>query len=147
MNSSILVVDTSAAHAPYFDWVVAHVGNSFPQTVVTEVLSLGLQNFSSNPPQVSKISSVVGILGHLVTTHSKEIQFAFEKILEDGICAHNTVVRNFGVPYLLQLCSSSGPLLDVLMDSVLPKGTKFWSHSSNLIYAHVFFPGCDDEAV
>lgn len=30
--------------------------------------------------------------------------------------------ETFSIPYLLQLCSSSVALLDVLMDSVLPKG-------------------------
>jgi len=61
---------------------VAHVGNSYPQTVVSQVLNLGLQNFSANPPMVSKISSVGGILEHLVTTHSKEVQHAFDQTLQ-----------------------------------------------------------------
>jgi integrator complex subunit 5 len=76
------LTDTSAIHSPHFDWVVAHVGNSYPQTVVSQVLNLGLQNFSSNPPMASKLSSVVGILGHLVTTHAKEVQHAFEQMLQ-----------------------------------------------------------------
>lgn len=79
-NSSSL--DTSATHSPHFDWVVAHVGNSYPQTIVSKVLALGLQHFSSTPPTISKLSSVAGILGHLVTTHAKEVQHAFQQTLE-----------------------------------------------------------------
>jgi len=70
--------------------VVAHVGNSYPQTVVSQVLNLGLQNFSKNPPMISKLTSVVGILGHLVTTHSKEVQHAFEQTLQ---VRNNCLVR------------------------------------------------------
>ena len=80
----LCILDTSAEHSPDFDWVVAHVGNTYPQTVVTEVLGLGLTNFSTTPPQASKLSSVAGILGHLSTTHSKEVQHAFDQMLQVG---------------------------------------------------------------
>jgi len=82
MYLALEFLDTSAAHSPHFDWVLAHVGNTYPQTVVTEVLNLGLNNFSSNPPQGGKLSSVAGILGHLSTTHSKEVQNAFDQLLQ-----------------------------------------------------------------
>lgn len=70
--------------------MVAHVGNSYPQTVVDEVLNLGLQNFSGDAPQASKLSSVVGILGHLATTHSKEVQLAFDNMLQVFIITTKT---------------------------------------------------------
>lgn len=40
--------DTSVAHSPHFDWVVAHVGSCFPHTVITRVLSCGLKDFSQH---------------------------------------------------------------------------------------------------
>lgn len=77
-----MCLDTSAQHSPHFDWVVAHVGNSYPQTVVNEVLGLGLQQFSSTPPQISRIRSVDGILGYLATTHAKEVELTFDQTIQ-----------------------------------------------------------------
>jgi integrator complex subunit 5 len=75
------LLDTSVKHSPNFDWVVAHVGSCFPNTVITRVLSCGLKDFcqiksyeqGSNSP---KLRSVVGILGHLAGSHSNDIRSA-----------------------------------------------------------------------
>ena len=39
------LLDTSVAHSPHFDWVVAHVGGCFPETVIRRVLTVGLKDF------------------------------------------------------------------------------------------------------
>lgn len=74
-------VDTSVKHSPNFDWVVAHVGSCFPNTVITRVLSCGLKDFCQNKSYEQgcdspKLKSVVGILGHLAGSHSDDIQKA-----------------------------------------------------------------------
>lgn len=76
-----IFTDTSVKHSPNFDWVVAHVGSCFPNTVITRVLSVGLKDFSQNRSfdQVRsspKLKSVVGILGHLAGSHAKDIRQA-----------------------------------------------------------------------
>lgn len=43
-------------HSPHFDWVVAHVGSSFPHTVITRVLSCGLKDFCQTE-QGGKVSN------------------------------------------------------------------------------------------
>lgn len=73
-----LCLDTSVKHSPHFDWVVAHVGSCFPNTVITRVLSVGLKDFCQNKSyqQVNespKLKSVVGILGHLAGSHVEDI--------------------------------------------------------------------------
>ncbi|KAM7087229.1 integrator complex subunit 5 [Molossus nigricans] len=39
------LLDTSVQHSPHFDWVVAHIGSSFPGTIISRVLSCGLKDF------------------------------------------------------------------------------------------------------
>lgn len=80
------LLDTSVLHSPYFDWVVAHVGSCFPNTVITRVLSCGLKDFCAmgyehnvkNP----KLNSVVGILGHLAGSHFQDIRKALLDLFE-----------------------------------------------------------------
>lgn len=81
MYKYLSVSDTSVKHSPNFDWVVAHVGSCFPNTVITRVLSCGLKDFCQNKSYVQgcespKLKSVVGILGHLANSHSEDIQKA-----------------------------------------------------------------------
>lgn len=76
-----LLTDTSVKHSPNFDWVVAHVGSCFPNTVITRVLTCGLKDFCQNKSyeqgcESPKLKSVVGILGHLAGSHSADIQMA-----------------------------------------------------------------------
>ncbi len=35
----------SVRHSPHFDWVVAHIGGCFPDTVINRVLNVGLKEF------------------------------------------------------------------------------------------------------
>lgn len=44
--------DMSVLHSPHFDWVVVHVGSSFPETVINKVLSVGIKDFCSNEQAV-----------------------------------------------------------------------------------------------
>ena len=41
------LLDASMKHGPTFDWVVAHVGARFPDTVIARVFSVGLREFWS----------------------------------------------------------------------------------------------------
>ncbi|KAL1494259.1 hypothetical protein ABEB36_009883 [Hypothenemus hampei] len=116
------LLDTSVNHSPNFDWVVAHVGSCFPNTVITRVLSVGLKDFSQNRSydQVQsspKLKSVVGILGHLAGSHSKDIRQAiieqFLWSLKDTFndSELNRLQKKASVPYILQLAYLSPTLL------------------------------------
>lgn len=75
------LLDTSVKHSPHFDWVVAHVGSCFPQTVIERVLFCGLKDYCENKSyrqgiESPKLKSVVGIVGHLATSHPGNIQNA-----------------------------------------------------------------------
>ncbi|XP_017777187.1 PREDICTED: integrator complex subunit 5 [Nicrophorus vespilloides] len=123
------LLDTSVKHSPNFDWVVAHVGSCFPQTVIVRVLSCGLKDFclnktyqGSNSP---KLKSVVGILGHLTTSHSTAIQKAlldmFNWGLEETAFHEGDVIRNqrkATVPYLVQILTLSSKLLSTIGDEI-----------------------------
>ena len=38
-----LLLDLSVRHGSQFDWVVAHIGSAFPETIITRVLAVGLK--------------------------------------------------------------------------------------------------------
>ncbi|KAK2511855.1 hypothetical protein Q9966_016539 [Columba livia] len=91
------LLDTSLQHSPHFDWVVAHIGSSFPATIINRVLACGLKDFGAHgenlqfpggaaDKRVPKIASVVGILGHLAARHGGSIK---QELAED-------VPREFG---------------------------------------------------
>lgn len=116
------LLETSVEHSPHFDWVVAHIGGCFPHTVVTRVLSCGLQDFllySAEPGGGSvsspKLHSVVGILSHLSFSHAVNIQRAVADLVvyssTDMTESHVAVV-----PYVLQLCNLSQDLLDIILE-------------------------------
>ncbi|KYM81411.1 Integrator complex subunit 5 [Atta colombica] len=123
------LLDTSVIHSPYFDWVVAHVGSCFPNTVITRVLSCGLKDFCAmgyehnvkNP----KLNSVVGILGHLAGSHFQDIRKAlldlFEWSLEEDINLDEDTKKQklATVPFLLNLASLSQTLLKAITSDVL----------------------------
>ncbi|XP_078283802.1 integrator complex subunit 5 [Rhinoraja longicauda] len=140
------LLDTSVQHSPHFDWVVAHIGSSFPNTIISRVLSCGLKDFCLHggpssvepmlpPPcladqRVPKIASVVGILGHLATRHAdsikQELLLMFHESLgpcgdRDGSRARH---QEATVPFLLQLAAMSPALLGAvsaeLVDSLKP---------------------------
>ncbi|KAJ8405167.1 hypothetical protein AAFF_G00321580 [Aldrovandia affinis] len=103
------LLDTSVQHSPHFDWVVAHIGSSFPGTIISRVLACGLKDFCTHgyqgiaspeipsqqvPPshtaadksnRVPKIGSVVGILGHLASRHSDSIKKELLRLFQESL--------------------------------------------------------------
>ncbi|VEN53047.1 unnamed protein product [Callosobruchus maculatus] len=116
------LLDASVKHSPNFDWVVAHVGSCFPNTVITRVLSVGLKDFSLHKSyeQVNsspKLKSVVGILGHLAGSHVEDIRKAILELFEWSLSESSEdsditrLQKKATVPYILQLIHLSPTLL------------------------------------
>ena len=117
------LLETSVEHSPHFDWVVAHIGGCFPHTVVTRVLSCGLQDFASYGIDQSsaispKLHSVVGILAHLSSSHTTNIQKAVSDLFVWS-CSDTTEQHIAVVPYFLRLSSLSLDLLDIIVGQVV----------------------------
>ncbi|NWT18211.1 INT5 protein, partial [Vireo altiloquus] len=133
------LLDTSVQHSPHFDWVVAHVGSSFPGTIISRVLSCGLKDFCAHgggggggeagtgmptgDKRVPKIASVVGILGHLASRHAGSIKQELLRMFHESLGSareHHKAT----VPFLLQLALMSPALLAAvspeLVDSLKP---------------------------
>ncbi|KAM4618001.1 integrator complex subunit 5 [Discoglossus pictus] len=124
------LLDTSVQHSPHFDWVVAHIGNSFPSTIISRVLSCGLKDFCahSSPAEtpekrVPKLGSVVGILGHLSSRHGPSIRQEILRMFHESLRPGSKQQRAT-LPYLLQLAALSPSLLGTvcqdLVDSLKP---------------------------
>ncbi|OXB51098.1 hypothetical protein ASZ78_005996 [Callipepla squamata] len=123
------LLDTSVQHSPHFDWVVAHIGGSFPDTIISRVLSCGLKDFCAHgdaataggDKRVPKLASVVGILGHLASRHGASIKRELLRMFHDGLAPGQ---HKATVPFLLQLALMSPPLLGTvaaeLVDSLKP---------------------------
>ncbi|XP_033223352.1 integrator complex subunit 5 isoform X2 [Belonocnema kinseyi] len=118
------LLNTSVLHSPHFDWVVAHVGSCFPNTVITRVLTCGLKDFCANVKN-PKLNSVVGILGHLAGSHFLDIRTALldlfkwsldENLIVDG---ESRIHKLATVPFLLNLAKLSPMLLKALTTDVL----------------------------
>ncbi|CAK8683371.1 unnamed protein product [Clavelina lepadiformis] len=89
------LLSASSNHSPYFDWVVADIGNAFPNAVIERVLNTGFSKFcklrwtsisitpsssiTMNESEQSILTSVIRILEHLATFHQTQI---CEKMLE-----------------------------------------------------------------
>jgi integrator complex subunit 5 len=134
-----VLLDLSVRFSSNFDWVVAHVGGRFPDTVITRVLAVGLKDFCAhaektkdkrdkafNVARVPKINSVVGILSHLASTHRKEIGDSFHAMvtecLDEG--EKTQTAQHVGtIPYLLYLASLSGVLSASLTDGIYDRVT------------------------
>ncbi|XP_067877636.1 integrator complex subunit 5 [Heterodontus francisci] len=132
------LLDTSVQHSPHFDWVVAHIGSSFPNTIISRVLSCGLKDFcmhgaasvvdplfpSSADKRVPKMASVVGILGHLATRHSDSIKQELLLMFHESLGPARDPQQQATVPFLLQLAAMSPMLLSTvsgeLIDSLKP---------------------------
>ncbi|XP_053575924.1 integrator complex subunit 5 [Bombina bombina] len=123
------LLDTSVQHTPHFDWVVAHIGNSFPSTIISRVLSCGLKDFCAHSSvaetpdkRVPKLGSVVGILGHLSSRHGTNIRQEILRMFHDSIRPGSK--QRATLPYLLQLAALSPSLLGTvcqdLVDSLKP---------------------------
>ena len=108
------LLQTSVNHNPHFDWVVAHIGSCFPQTVTQRVLSVGLKDFveayEEAGPNVSgdqvlmrlpRLSSVQNILSHLTVSHITHVQAAVQSLLTSAPSSPPTI------PFLLALATHS----------------------------------------
>ncbi|NWZ88701.1 INT5 protein, partial [Poecile atricapillus] len=134
------LLDTSVQHSPHFDWVVAHVGSSFPGTIISRVLSCGLKDFcahggggaggeaaaapgAAGDKRVPKIASVVGILGHLASRHAGSIKQELLRMFHESL-GSSREHHKATVPFLLQLALMSPALLATvspeLVDSLKP---------------------------
>ncbi|XP_014748539.1 PREDICTED: integrator complex subunit 5 [Sturnus vulgaris] len=129
------LLDTSVQHSPHFDWVVAHVGSSFPGTIISRVLSCGLKDFcahgggeavaagTAGDKRVPKIASVVGILGHLASRHAGSIKQELLRMFHESL-GSSREHHKATVPFLLQLALMSPTLLATvspeLVDSLKP---------------------------
>ncbi|XP_026545114.1 integrator complex subunit 5 [Notechis scutatus] len=134
------LLDTSVQHSPHFDWVVAHIGSSFPNTIINRVLSCGLKDFcvhgtassdlllfpssTAADKRVPKIASVVGILGHLASRHSESIKQELLRMFHRSLGPTRDQQQKATVPFLLQLAVMSPTLLSTisaeLVDSLKP---------------------------
>ncbi|KAJ7307597.1 hypothetical protein JRQ81_009630 [Phrynocephalus forsythii] len=134
------LLDTSVQHSPHFDWVVAHIGSSFPNTIINRVLSCGLKDFCAHgaasadlllfpsapaaDKRVPKIASVVGILGHLASRHSDSIKQELLAMFHGSLGPAWEPPQKATVPFLLQLAVMSPALLGTisaeLVDSLKP---------------------------
>nr|XP_020653120.1 integrator complex subunit 5 [Pogona vitticeps] len=134
------LLDTSVQHSPHFDWVVAHIGSSFPNTIINRVLSCGLKDFcmhgsasadlllfpsaTAADKRVPKIASVVGILGHLASRHSESIKQELLRMFHGSLGPAWDQQQKATVPFLLQLAVMSPTLLGTisaeLVDSLKP---------------------------
>ncbi|XP_050813177.1 integrator complex subunit 5 [Gopherus flavomarginatus] len=131
------LLDTSVQHSPHFDWVVAHIGSSFPNTIISRVLSCGLKDFcvhgaapvdllfpTAADKRVPKIASVVGILGHLASRHSDSIKQELLRMFHESLGPVRDQQQKATVPFLLQLAVMSPMLLGTisseLVDSLRP---------------------------
>ncbi|XP_064359270.1 integrator complex subunit 5 [Dromaius novaehollandiae] len=131
------LLDTSVQHSPHFDWVVAHIGSSFPNTIISRVLSCGLKDFcvhgaapvdllfpTAADKRVPKIASVVGILGHLASRHSGSIKQELLRMFHESLGPVRDQHQKATVPFLLQLAVMSPMLLGTisseLVDSLKP---------------------------
>ncbi|CAH0555830.1 unnamed protein product [Brassicogethes aeneus] len=121
------LLDTSVKHSPHFDWVVAHVGSCFPNTVITRVLSCGLKDFSQNKSyeqgcNSAKLKSVVGILGHLAGSHTEDIRKAILEIFVRSLretmddTDATRIQKKATTPFILQLAYLSSTLLSSICD-------------------------------
>jgi len=76
-----------SAPPPFFDWLIADVGNTFPQSIVERVFHSGFNKFSmikwgdysssklikSNENEQSVVASVIRILNHLHFQHQQDV--------------------------------------------------------------------------
>ncbi|KAI4461984.1 integrator complex subunit 5 [Holotrichia oblita] len=103
------LLDTSVKHSPNFDWVVAHVGSCFPNT-------------GCNSP---KLKSVVGILGHLASSHCSDIGTALLHLFNSSLIVDtaqdNDAIRlqkKATIPFLLHLSNLSSTLLSTICTNI-----------------------------
>lgn len=123
------LLNTSVKHSPNFDWVVAHVGSCFPNTVITRVLSCGLKDFCQYKnieigSKAPKLMSVVGILSHLAGNHFSDIRSAILELFSWSVRPYDLLDLDMKlqklstVPFLLQLATLSPTLLKAMSTDI-----------------------------
>jgi len=125
------LLETSTKHAPYLDWVVAHLGSCFPHTLIKRVLSLGLKDFMSIAPnqigqegcvslmKVPKLISVMNILTHLGRNHANVLQESIHELLLGSLTEEWKSDEVSTVPYILHLAVLSQPLSRALVHNLV----------------------------
>ncbi|XP_003739268.2 integrator complex subunit 5 [Galendromus occidentalis] len=115
------LLDTTIKYSPHFDWVVAHIGSSFPHTVITRVLAVGLKHFMTHekgPDNNNKLVSVVAILGHLAGQHSADIKKALTDMIAVSLNDQPDKEQLAVIPYLIELCLMSELLLTSIVSDL-----------------------------
>jgi len=164
------LLDASMRHGPTFDWVVAHVGARFPDTVIARVFSVGLKEFWSaigddqsvtetgqvNLQKIPKINSVVGILDHLASAdHTQEVKECLKTMVCDSIQQYDDEDIEAGseeeeqslatVPYLLYLAKMSNVVALALTTNIYEFVTRpgVAERLSEMVadWAEHYFPG------
>lgn len=109
-NTVAALLDASVHNGPALNWLVAHVGCSFPATIVNRVLSLGLRSFTaatSLNQATHQLNSIVTILNHLAERHFPEIQRELRSVLLSSLSDNSDDCAKAVVPYLLNLSNTS----------------------------------------
>ena len=124
------LLETSVKHAPYFDWVIAHIGSCFPASVTSRVLSCGLRDFISNSgdgvsgdivlSRTPRLNCVVNILTHLTSTHIADVQSAVHQLLVSSVTGPRSQVNTATVPFLLSLASISSGVRRAVTSDLAP---------------------------
>ena len=124
-NTVAALLEASVQNGPVLNWLVAHVGCSFPATIINRVLSLGLRSFvnaTSSSHASHQLASVDMILSHLAERYFLEVQSEVQAVLLSSFVEPPTNLSKAVVPFLLQLANAnrSKTVLGALT-SFLPK--------------------------
>lgn len=102
------LLEENIRSGPCLNWLVAHVGCSFPGTIVNRILYLGLVNFAnaeSSDEVRHRLVSVDIVLSHLAERHFLEIQRELHSLWINSSKDQNENVKKAVVPFLLKLAS------------------------------------------
>ena len=152
------LLETSVKHTPHFDWVLAHIGSCFPQTVTRRVLGLGLRDFMAVSREAgpgvggeavlarsARLTSVVNILGHLTSTHLTDVQTALHSLLLSSATTHPaTPATTATLPFLLALAGVDSGLRRALTTDLAAAAAPHLARAAQLYPAwtqHHFTPG------
>lgn len=108
-NTVAALLVASIHNGPALNWLVAHVGCSFPATIINRILSLGLRNYvaSTSSSQANQLTSIDTILSHLAERHFPEIQRELHSFLLTTFTDNPDNCTKGVVPYLLQLANTN----------------------------------------
>ena len=137
------LIDTSLRYGSHFDWVVAHIGGCFPQTVIHKVLYVGLKNFYGHVStqqnnegfklsQISELDSVIGIIDHLAANHDSVLRNALQSMTRESFDnikfnkANSIEIAT--IPYLLYLSS-----LSPIVSGAFTSDINLFLHKSDIV--------------